>query len=176
MKHLISIMAFAALLPLPAGENILKNGTFETPDNEFRAYDKKQASQVEIVRSPGFFCGEKSLKLTKSAGESMGIISGDLPALPGKTIEVRFWAKADRPAPVCSILDFWRPNQNRHLYKKFLFKLETEWKEFSFTYMVPFDTTAYTALKDGKVKLRFDMVKSPEAVTVYLDSIEYRIK
>lgn len=57
MKHLISIMAFAALLPLPAGENILKNGTFETPDNEFRAYDKKQASQVEIVRSPGFFCG-----------------------------------------------------------------------------------------------------------------------
>lgn len=168
--------ALTELAPADLGKNLLEHGDFES-GSDLAAYSDEFEKSLSIVPSPSFLSGEKSLKATKEADGVTEITSRDLPAVPGKTIEVKFWAKsAGEPVPARIILDFGRAGHRKHLYREFRFKIEPEWKEFTFHYAVPADTETYTALTEGMAKLRFGLLKSPDAATVYFDNVEYRIK
>ena len=156
--------------------NLLSAGDFEDGCN-FNGFSSAYAKDLSIAPSPSFFCGEKSLKLTKKANDITDITSTDLPAIPGKTIEVKFWAKsAKNDVPARMILDFGFPGYKPHLYRQFLFKIEPEWKEFSFSCTVPADLKAYPALIEGMTKLRFGLLQSANAAEVYFDNIEYTLR
>ena len=156
--------------------NLLSAGDFENGCN-FNGFSSAYAKDLSIVPSPSFFCGERSLKLTRKANHLTEITTSDLPAIPGKTIEVKFWARsAGNDVSARMILDFGYPGYKPHLYRQYLFKVESEWKEFSFQYTIPADLKAYPALIEGMTKLRFGLPESPETAEVYFDHIEYRLR
>lgn len=156
--------------------NLLSCGDFEQ-GSDFHAFSSRYAKDLSIVPSPSFFCGERSLKLTRKANHLTEITTSDLPAIPEKTIEVKFWARsAGNDVSARIILDFGYPGYKPHLYRQYLFKVESEWKEFSFQYTIPADLKAYPALIEGMTKLRFGLPESPETAEVYFDHIEYRLR
>ncbi len=180
MKHLLALAAAAAAATVSAVElntNLLANGDFES-GNEFINYKTGRMNGLSVVSSPDFFSGEKSLKISKPANTWIAIQTRNpLPVIPGKTIELKFWMKsANGNVPASATLDFFQPNQNKHLYKTFNFQIEPEWKEFSFEYAVPADTEAYTGLKAGTCRLRFGLKNSPDAAEAYLDGVEFKLK
>ena len=180
MKHLLTLAAFAAAATVSAVElntNLLANGNFESA-NEFINYKTGRMNGLSVVPSPDFFSGEKSLKIVKEANAWIAIQARKpLPVIPGKTIELKFWMKsANGNVPGSATVDFYQPNQNKHLYKTFNFQIEPEWKEFSFEYAVPGDTEAYTGLKAGTCRLRIGLKNSPDAAEAYLDEVEFKLK
>ena len=159
------------------GDNLLPNGDFEN-GNDFTPYSAKYEKTMSVVPSPSFFSGTKSLKLTKSANEGAEVRSiAWLPAVPGKTIVVKFWAKSENGTiPGYMYLDFGRGGHKKHLYKPYNFNIEPEWKEIVLEYAVPTDTDTWTALKDGLCRLRIGLTKTAEAGAAFIDGVEYSIK
>ncbi len=159
------------------GENLLPNGDFEN-GNDFVPSSEKHAGNISIVPSPSFFSGQNSLKLVKPENEYTEIQSvSNLPAVPGKTVAVRFWAKSEGEAVAgCMFLDFWRTGHKNHLFKRHDFSIEPEWKEIVFKYTVPDDTETWTALKDGLCRLRIGLRRNGSAATAYIDNVEYHIE
>lgn len=155
------------------GNNLLTEGDFES-GNVLLPRHKKFEKQLSIVESPAFLSGEKSLLLKKKANDFAAAITGDLPALPGKTAVIRFWARSETgTVPGMLYLDFFRNGHKKHLYRRFLFRAEEEWKEFTFSWTISSDTTVYTALTEGMARLQFHLLKSAEENGVYFDNLEY---
>ena len=152
------------------GQNLLAWGDFEE-DNTFLPGNKKLKDAVKIVDSANFMSGEKSLLLDCPEGKTAAVTSGFIPAVPGKEIEVKFYAKSEEPAKIQVTLNWWMSG-SKHLYRTFQFKTEKEWKEYTLKYKVPEDSETYPALlrklmtcirfsgrslsKDGSSKICFD--------------------
>lgn len=157
------------------GSNLLKEGDFESGSALFPRH-ARFAGQLAIVDSARFFCGEKSLRLTKKAGDTVAAISRHLPAIPGRRVTVKFWARAKQgTVPGILYLDFFRHGGEPHLLSKFGFRAEPEWKEFSYSYQVPEDMTSYPALADGMLRVQIHLLESEPEAVVYLDNLEYTI-
>ncbi|WP_419647275.1 hypothetical protein [Victivallis vadensis] len=157
-------------------DNLLKEGDFEFGSALFPRHERF-AGQLAVVASPGFFCGEESLRIIKKAGDTVAAISRDLPAIPGRTVTVSFWVRAERGTiPGIMYLDFFRPGREKHLVRKFGFKAEPDWKKFSYSYQVPEDTALYPALVDGMLRVHFHLSKSEPEATVWLDNLEYTVQ
>ena len=132
---------------------------------------------MRIVSDAGFLSGEKSLKIVKPADKGAGVSSNPLPVLPGKTAVVKFWAKSGNGTlNAYVIFDCFQGEQNRHLYKEIIFKLEPEWKEYSFEFAVPADVNEYTGLKEGTCRLRLGLRTSSETAEGFFDNVEYCVK
>ena len=155
--------------------NLLAGGDFEKGcgfEPDFTADDG-----VRIVSDAGFLSGEKSLKIVKPADKGAGVSSNPLPVLPGKTAVVKFWAKSGNGTlNAYVIFDCFQGEQNRHLYKEIIFKLEPEWKEYSFEFAVPADVNEYTGLKEGTCRLRLGLRTSSETAEGFFDNVEYCVK
>lgn len=155
--------------------NLLAGGDFEKGcgfEPDFTADDG-----VRIVSDAGFLSGKKSLKIVKPADKGAGVSSNPLPVLPGKTAVVKFWAKSGNGTlNAYVIFDCFQGEQNRHLYKEIIFKLEPEWKEYSFEFAVPADVNEYTGLKEGTCRLRLGLRTSSETAEGFFDNVEYCVK
>ena len=155
--------------------NLLVHGDFES-GNDFLPHVVSSPEEFSVTDSPTFLCGERSLRLRKKSHEETKIVSGDLPLIPGRTADIRFWVRSARnTVSVQLMLDCGRPGQNRHLYKLYKFKAEPDWTQICFQYRIPEDSNTYTALQDHLCKLRFALLRSPETAEVYFDNIEFRI-
>ena len=160
------------------GKNLLCCGNFEKGSEFFPmkvSKSKTDIAKVKYVPSQDFISGRTSMSLNKAEGKYAEVSTGNLPVIPGKTIEVRFWVKANVPGKIRAILDFARKKQNKHLYHSIFYKAEKDWKEFSFEYSVPSDAD-YTALKDGYCRLRLVIPADSAAEEVLFDNVEYLIK
>ena len=132
--------------------------------------------RVKIVDSPDFFGGEKSL-LLDCPGENAEIISTQIPAIPDKEIEVRFFAKSADNARCYVILDFGRTPKSKHYYRTFNFKPEKEWREFSLRCKVSDNVDLYPVLKQNLMNFRLggtSAVKGSDS-KIYVDGISYTI-
>lgn len=158
--------------------NLLMEGEFENGTALWPRH-RKFADRVAVADSPGFFCGARSLRLDKRAGDTVAVISRDLPAIPGKTATVRFWARSEQgTVPGILYLDFFRPKYGykNHLVRKFGFQAEPDWKEFIFRYRIPEDATRYPALQEKMLRLQFHLLKNDQAAVVWLDNLEYSLE
>lgn len=156
---------------LPEGE--FENGTALWPRH------RKFADRVAIADSPGFFCGVRSLRMERKAGDMVAVISRDLPALPGKTATIRFWARTERGTiPGILYLDFFRPKYGyrNHLVRKFGFQVEPDWKEFTFRYPIPEEVNRYPALSEKMLRLQFHLPQGDRDAVVWLDNLEYSLE
>lgn len=155
------------------GKNLLSEGDFEC-GSVLLPRHKRFEGQLSIVDSPAFLGGEKSLKMVKNANDFAAGITGDLPAVPGKTVKIRFWVKAEQQVVSGMMyLDFFRSGHKKHLLRRMAFKAEPEWKEYSYSYTIPSDTTTYTALTEGMARIQFHLLESPSGAAVYFDGLEY---
>lgn len=155
------------------GKNLLAWGDFEE-DNTFYPSDIKDIDRIKVVDSANFMSGEKSLLLDCPGGKTVTVISRLIPAIPGKEIEVKFYAKSDELAKIQVTLNWWMRG-SKHLYRTFQFKTEKDWKEYSLKYKVPEDVENYPSLlrclmttlsisgqplaKDGNAKIYFDDIR-----------------
>ncbi len=157
---------------LPEGE--FENGTALWPRH------RKFAERVTVANSPGFFCGARSLRMERNAGDTVAVISRDLPALPGRTATIRFWARntAQGTVPGTLYLDFFRPKYGyeNHLVRKFPFRVEADWKEFTFRYRIPEEVNRYPALSEKMLRLQFHLPQSDRPAVVWLDNLEYSLE
>lgn len=160
--------------------NLLTLGDFESGSalsgNDLYG-ESKDASKNVSTGSAGFLCGEKSLYVKKPAGLETGVTTSPLPAVPGKTVKLKFWAKSVKDGvPARVKIDFFHHGQNRHLYKIYNFRIEPEWKEYTYEYPVPADTDLYNALKFGMCRVSLLLAKSRESAEVCFDNMEYSIQ
>lgn len=177
MKRLATLLLAVLTLTAAAvetGVNLLPNGDFEH-GNPFNGYSAADTPRLSTVPAPAFLCGATSLRLDQPANTGLSIRTAKpLPIIPGKTVRVTFWMKADQDNLTAHvIIDFFQSKQNRHLYKTYLFKVSQEWAEYTFDYDIPADTEAYTALKAGTCNLRFGIPKTPKAHVAFLDDVEF---
>lgn len=156
--------------------NLLVEGDFEF-GSALLPRHKRFEKQLVVVESPSFFAGEKSLRLEKKAGDFSAVITRDIPAIPGRTAEIRFWAKSQKGMVPCVMyFDFFRSGYKKHLVRRFGFKAEPEWKEFTFSCAIPSDTAEWPALTEGMARIQFHLLKSATEAAVYFDNLEYRLK
>lgn len=157
------------------GKNLLPWGDFEK-DYSFRPYNKAMMSCVKIMDAPDFLCGKKSLLLNCLNGKAE-IISTQIPAIPGKEIEVRFFAKSADDARCYVILDFGKTPKSKHYYRTFNFKPEKEWKEFSLKFKVSDNVGLYPVLKQHLTNFRLGGKAAVKGGTpkIYVDGVSCRI-
>lgn len=158
--------------------NLLPEGEFETGTALWPRH-RKFADRVAVADSPGFFCGVRSLRMEKKNGDSVAVISRDLPAIPGKTATVRFWARSEQgTVPGVLYLDFFRAKYGykNHLVRKFGFQAEPDWKEFTFHYRIPEEVTRYPALSEKMLRLQFHLPQGDRDAVVWLDNLEYSLE
>lgn len=158
------------------GKNLLPYGNFEE-GNPFHPYRKEKKDYLKIVDSAEFMSGEYSL-LLDCRDKSIEIISGLLPAVPGKEIEVKFYAKSEDAAQVRLILDFGSGFGGKHYYLSTKFRVGKEWKEFSHKFKISEDFKTYPVLRRSLANLRFggQAISDGGNVKIYLDGISYTLK
>ena len=159
------------------GENLLLQGDFEEGCIPLVLLGKGMRSCVQIVNNANFLSGEKTLLLDCIPGKTTGITSGFIPAIPGKEIEVRFYAKSENAVKLTVQLDFWM-RDSKHFYRAFNFKPEKDWKEFSLKLNIPDDTEKYKALSRHlmKICLRGRPLSADSNARIYIDCISCTIR
>ena len=159
------------------GKNLLAWGDFEE-DNTFRPNSPKMSDRIKVVDSANFMSGEKSLLLDCPEGKITIVTSGFMPAVPGKEIEVKFYAKSDEPAKIQVTLNWWMKD-TKHLYRPFHFKTEKDWKEYTLKYKVPEDFEKYPALLRNLmsvIQISGQSLDNGGNAKIYIDGISYMIK
>lgn len=158
------------------GKNLLPEGDFEE-GNEFNPYRKEMASFVKIVDDANFLSGEKSLLLDCEPGKVAQVKTGFVPAIPGKEVEVRFYAKSEDAARIRVQLDFWMQG-SKHYYRAFKFKPEKEWKEYSLKLKISDDEEKYLALSRKLMCIDFQgsAIAKDGSAKIYIDNITCTIK
>ena len=99
MKRLATLLLAVLTLTAAAvetGVNLLPNGDFEH-GNPFNGYSAADTPRLSTVPAPAFLCGATSLRLDQPANTGLSIRTAKpLPIIPGKTVRVTFWMKADQ--------------------------------------------------------------------------------
>lgn len=103
---------------------------------------------LTVGGAEGFVAGEKSM-LADFNGK-VGIQSLQLPVIPGKEFEFRFWAKAENDHVINVSVQAWSMfgHQGDHFYQFASFKLTPEWQEYIVKIKVPEDLVKYPDLAD----------------------------
>lgn len=173
--------ALTPVLPAELEQNLLPDGDFESgntrPANFFRV-NAAPFEGINIVPSPAFLSGCRSLELHPKAGEKFTMESIYLPIVPGRKVNMIFWAKAEHPAVLRGIINFSARihKGGKHLYASANFKLNEQWQQYSFRFDVPTDTAAYPALLDRMAKLQYNLSPAEQENRIFLDNIEFRIE
>lgn len=159
------------------GENLLPQGDFEEGSIVFVPVKKGMSPCAKIVDNANFLSGEKSLLWDCIPGKTTELISGFVPAIPGKEVEVRFYAKSENAVKLTVQLDFWM-RDSKHFYRAFNFKPEKDWKEFSLKLNIPDDTEKYKALSRHlmKICLRGRPLSADSNARIYIDCISCTIR
>lgn len=159
------------------GENLLLQGDFEEGSIPLLPLGKGMRSCAQIVNNANFLSGENSLLLDCIPGKTTGVTSGFIPAIPGKEVEVRFYAKSADAAKFSVQIDFWMRG-SKHFYRKFHFKPEKDWKEFSLKLSIPDDVEKYKALSRHLmwICIQGRPLAADSNAKIYIDNITCTIK
>ena len=161
-------------------QNLIPDGDFEKNSipSFFQRHNGKNYESGNIVSSPAAFSGRKSFQIQGSANQDVVFISDRMPAIPGKTAVLTFWAKTDAEAPLRVVMNMYGLLNfgGKHLYADKTFEIGTDWKEYTFEFPIPTDTATYPALNDKLLFLHFHWNKNAAAPALYLDKLEYTLR
>ena len=158
------------------GQNLLSWGDFEN-DNTFRPFAKDMKDRIKIDDSD-VKSGKKSLLLDCVQGKKTMITSVLIPAIPGKEIEVKFFAKSADAARIRVNFNWWAPG-GKHCDKSFYFTLENEWKEYTLNFQVPEDVEKRPVLRRNLMSsfsIEGQCLTKDGDAKIYIDDISYKIK
>ena len=133
----------------------------------------------EIVPSPDFFAGEKSLELAfGNPSVENKLATHYLPMIPGKKMQLKFWAKSTGKHKLTVIMNtiprIGSVHKGKHLFLTKPFTLDEEWKEYTLTFVPGENYDAVPDLKCHLLKLQF-FTPEKESGKIWLDNVDYRI-
>ena len=153
--------------------NLFPDGEFENGTGaDFLKTNSNNSKPVvgEIVPSPDFFAGEKSLEL---AFGNPGVENK-----PGKKMQLKFWAKSTGKHKLTVIMNtiprIGAVHKGKHLFLTKPFTLDEEWKEYTLTFVPGENYDAVPDLKCHLLKLQF-FSPEKESGKIWLDNVDYRI-
>lgn len=163
---------------VPEPDSLLVDSSFENGDDGLAEWRKNYSSAVypaSITANGDFLNGMRCMKLTASPEGIRSVISRNLPLIPGKKVELSFWAKSGTVRELDTCIEVWSPVKHRgeHLYIRKKFNLTDDWKPYSLTLAVPEKADRYPDIEDRTARIKFWLPKSKGAVL--LDEIKVRI-
>lgn len=176
-KICLSDISIQKIEPDELKQNMIQNGDWEQGSvaDFWQSRDTGIIpGRVELVNSPDFFSGSRSLCLKPAAQESgYSIRSAYMPIIPGETFVLTFWGKSNIDTTLTGSLDCSSPTNipdGKHPHKIANFKLTPDWNEYRLEYTVPSDLSVYPALQDGVARIWFSCSGKG---TIYLDNLEF---
>jgi len=163
--------------PVPAADltrNLLPDGNFEQGDgwpvNWTKGY--KSTASAQIVPCTDFLSGDKCLQVDFNG--KGGIQSIQLPVIPGKEFELKFWAKSPQDFVIKSFVRAWSMfgHKDDHFYKMKEIKITPEWKEYSLKLTIPDDFAKYPDLDSRLMFLSIN--SSGKTGRVFFNDISFR--
>ncbi len=162
--------------------NLFPDGEFESGTGaDFLKTNSNNSKPVvgEIVPSPDFFAGEKSLELAfGNPGVENKLATHYLPMIPGKKMQLKFWAKSTGKHKLTVIMNtiprIGSVHKGKHLFLTKPFTLDEEWKEYTLTFVPGENYDAVPDLKCHLLKLQF-FTPEKESGKIWLDNVDYRI-
>lgn len=162
--------------------NLFPDGEFENGTGaDFLKTNSNNSKPVvgEIVPSPDFFAGEKSLELAfGNPGVENKLATHYLPMIPGKKMQLKFWAKSTGKHKLTVIMNtiprIGTVHKGKHLFQTKPFTLDEEWKEYTLTFVPGENYDAVPDLKCHLLKLQF-FTPEKESGRIWLDNVDYRI-
>ena len=121
------------------------------------------AGLLEIVKAHNHANGGQALKITKKSGLSnfnrLRVQTKNLDFKANATYQISGWFKGDREGLAqIQLTSPWEKNK-KHWYKSKDFRVEKEWKRFSFQFIVP-EASADSTLSSGKLYLTFGLFQN----------------
>ncbi len=167
------ILKIRAAAVIPASDNLFSDGGFESGLSEWKPDYGQPSFAARRIPSPDFLAGRYCLELELSPEREVKIVSPRLPVTPGKTAELRFWAKASEPAVLDAVINTWSPKHSgKHAYKRQSFRIDGEWRQYTLRYQLPADLATYPDLADRLAKVQF-IGEKREGVKILLDDLEF---
>ena len=163
-------------------ENLFPNGDFENETGaDFLKPNSNNSRPVigKIVSSPDFFEGKKSFEMAfGNSDQENKLASHYLPMIPGKRMELKFWAKSTGEQKLAVIMNTiprsgtW--HKGKHLYLNKPFTLDGEWRAYTLSFQPGTDFDNIPDLKRHLLKLQFFAPEKGKG-EIWLDNVEYRI-
>lgn len=182
-KILVRNTAWDELTPEQLKANLLPNGDFENGVagiSHWLNLRETLSLPLRIVGGQNFLNGEKSLEMDLPAREKgvWGVKSRSLPIEAGKIYTFSFWAKASAPMGILGGVSIWAPtgHNGKHFNQIRSFKLETEWKEFSWDVTIPADAAEYPDVADCMAELVLMTWNADQTGKIWFDDISFRQK
>ena len=170
-------LKFEKLKPESFTANLLPDGNFENSSGHTGTFEcNADPKLVSVVSGQDFISGEKSLCLSFPQQEKVSNVTTIyLPVIPGKEFVFKFFAKADSDYTVQTTLSLWSPygHQGKHFWKKEIFKLSPEWKEYSMTATMPTDAAEYPDISDRMLAITIHG-SNKQAGKTYFDEMEFK--
>lgn len=159
-------------------KNILPDGNFENSTQFSKNWNAGPAAvkNINVISTAQpFIAGEKSMELRfDGRGSGTGVKSIQLPVIPGKEIELKFWAKAERQYVITGGFQAWLAmgHKGKHFFKRKQFRVTPEWKEYSIKGKISEDFQEYPDLKSRLVFIFFDGSKG-QPCKVWFDDVKF---
>ena len=163
-------------------ENLFPNGDFENEAGaDFLKTNSNNSRPAigEIVSSPDFFEGEKSFEMAfGNTDQENKLASHYLPMIPGKRMELKFWAKSTGEQKLTVIMNTiprsgtW--HKGKHLYFNKPFTIDGKWREYTLSFQPGADFENVPDLKRHLLKLQFFAPEKGKG-KIWLDNLDYRI-
>lgn len=163
-------------------KNLFPNGNFENEAGaDFLKTNSNNSKPVigEIVPSPNFFEGEKSFEMAFGhTVQENKLASHYLPMIPGKRMELKFWAKSTGEEKLTVIMNTIPRNgimhKGKHLYINKPLTIDGEWHEYTLLFQPGADFDNVPDLKQHLLKLQFFAPEKSKG-KIWLDNLDYRI-
>ncbi len=167
-------LAIRELPPEALTGNLFLDGDFESGCSEWQRNFAQPDFAAKRIAVPGFLSGQYSLELTLSPDRQAAIASGYMPVTPGKSAELRFWAKASESAVLDAVINVWSPyiHNGGHAHKRQGFRIDAEWRQYTLRYPLPDDFAAYPDLADRLARIQF-IGEKKAGVKILLDDLEF---
>jgi len=170
------------LSPEDLKANLLPNGDFERQDGITSSWTKSWGVvdyPASIVPSEGFLSGERSMAIDfkpQADGSPVGIQSIQMPVALGKEYEIKFWAKAEQEFPINVDTQTWSVygHKEKHFWKRDVFKITPEWKEYSLRVAISSDLAQYPDLSAKTVFFYIGAVAKDQKCRVLFDDVNFK--
>lgn len=171
-RTLTFIFSFSLLLPFCAdGQKIFFSFDGETGEkpSQFRKERRwsiggdDTAGTVQIIKALDHANGGKALKITRKSGlatfDRLRVQTKDLEFKAGTTYLVSGWFKGDREGLAQIQLTSPWEKKRKQWFKPINFRVDKEWKRYSFEFKVP-EATPDSTLSLGKLYLLFGLFQN----------------
>lgn len=148
------------LTPQQIIQKLFSDCNFESEASDITLWRKNYSSPeytCSLVPSVDFHNGVQSMKMSALPDKKASIISGNIPAVIGNTINFSFWAKGSDGIKIQCDMEVWSPIKHTggHLNIRKTFELTENWSKYDLKFDIPNNTEKYPDINDHAARVKF---------------------